>query len=74
MIKFCFCLLLTIYTFKVYRLLIIDGVRINQLNLGWVLSENEKALQITEGQATDWFSQSALISSDKQIFRRMKKE
>ena len=32
-----------------------DGVRINQLNLGWVLSENEKALQIAEGQATDWY-------------------
>jgi len=32
-----------------------DGIRINQLNLGWVLSENEKALQIAQGQAIDWY-------------------
>jgi len=31
-----------------------DKVRINQLNLGWVTSENEIALQISEGQAPDW--------------------
>lgn len=31
-----------------------DQVRINQLNLGWVLSPNEYALKIKEGLAPDW--------------------
>lgn len=30
-------------------------IRVNQLNPGWVLSENEIALQISEGQAADWY-------------------
>ena len=31
-----------------------DHVRFNQLNLGWVLSENEYELKIREGLAPDW--------------------
>lgn len=31
-----------------------DGVRVNQLNLGWVASRNEIALQISEGRAEGW--------------------
>ena len=31
-----------------------DQVRINQLNLGWVLSPNEYALKIKEGLPSDW--------------------
>jgi NAD(P)-dependent dehydrogenase (short-subunit alcohol dehydrogenase family) len=31
-----------------------DHVRVNQLNLGWVLSENERKLKIKEGMAPDW--------------------
>jgi NAD(P)-dependent dehydrogenase (short-subunit alcohol dehydrogenase family) len=31
-----------------------DQVRINQLNLGWVLSPNEYALKIKEGLSPDW--------------------
>ncbi len=32
-----------------------DKIRVNQINPGWTLSRNEIALQISEGQATDWF-------------------
>ncbi len=31
-----------------------DKVRFNQLNLGWVLSENEYRLKIREGLPPDW--------------------
>jgi NAD(P)-dependent dehydrogenase (short-subunit alcohol dehydrogenase family) len=31
-----------------------DHVRLNQVNLGWVLSENERKLKIREGLAPDW--------------------
>ena len=31
-----------------------DGIRVNQLNLGWVASRNEIALQIREGQPEGW--------------------
>jgi NAD(P)-dependent dehydrogenase (short-subunit alcohol dehydrogenase family) len=31
-----------------------ERVRVNQLNLGWVLSENERALKVREGLAPDW--------------------
>ena len=32
-----------------------DNIRINQLNPGWILSDNEIALQISEGRADDWY-------------------
>jgi NAD(P)-dependent dehydrogenase (short-subunit alcohol dehydrogenase family) len=31
-----------------------DGVRFNHLNVGWVLSEREYAMQVAEGQPADW--------------------
>jgi len=31
-----------------------DRVRLNQINPGWVLSENERALKIREGLPSDW--------------------
>lgn len=31
-----------------------EGVRVNQLNLGWVLSDTEYALKIAEGLPPDW--------------------
>lgn len=31
-----------------------EGVRVNQLNLGWVLSDTEYALKISEGLPADW--------------------
>jgi NAD(P)-dependent dehydrogenase (short-subunit alcohol dehydrogenase family) len=31
-----------------------DRVRVNQINPGWVLSENERALKIKEGMPPDW--------------------
>jgi NAD(P)-dependent dehydrogenase (short-subunit alcohol dehydrogenase family) len=31
-----------------------DGVRFNHFNVGWVLTEREYAMQISEGQPTDW--------------------
>jgi NAD(P)-dependent dehydrogenase (short-subunit alcohol dehydrogenase family) len=31
-----------------------DRVRINQINPGWVLTENERALKIREGMPVDW--------------------
>ena len=31
------------------------GVRVNQINPGWVLSEGEKQRKIAEGMADDWF-------------------
>jgi NAD(P)-dependent dehydrogenase (short-subunit alcohol dehydrogenase family) len=30
------------------------GVRINHFNVGWVLTEREYAMQVSEGQARDW--------------------
>ncbi len=32
-----------------------ENVRINQINPGWTLSENELALQIRAGMAADWY-------------------
>ncbi len=32
-----------------------ENIRINQINPGWTLSENEIALKIREGMAEDWF-------------------
>jgi NAD(P)-dependent dehydrogenase (short-subunit alcohol dehydrogenase family) len=32
-----------------------DGVRVNQLNLGWVLTENEKRLMEAGGHPPDWW-------------------
>lgn len=34
-----------------------DGLRINQINPGWVLTANEHALKIREGLSEDWFRQ-----------------
>jgi NAD(P)-dependent dehydrogenase (short-subunit alcohol dehydrogenase family) len=31
-----------------------DGVRINHLNVGWVLTDREHAMQVREGQPVDW--------------------
>lgn len=31
-----------------------SGVRINHFNVGWVLTEREYAMQVSEGQAKDW--------------------
>jgi NAD(P)-dependent dehydrogenase (short-subunit alcohol dehydrogenase family) len=31
-----------------------DGVRVNQINVGWVLTPNENALKISEGLPPDW--------------------
>ena len=31
-----------------------DGVRCNHLNVGWVLTEREHAMQVAEGQSPDW--------------------
>jgi len=31
-----------------------DGVRINHMNVGWVLTPNENALKISEGMPPDW--------------------
>jgi NAD(P)-dependent dehydrogenase (short-subunit alcohol dehydrogenase family) len=31
-----------------------DGVRINHLNLGWVLTDREHAMQVADGQPPDW--------------------
>ena len=31
-----------------------DGVRCNHLNVGWVLTEREHAMQVSEGQPPDW--------------------
>jgi NAD(P)-dependent dehydrogenase (short-subunit alcohol dehydrogenase family) len=31
-----------------------EGVRVNQLNLGWVLSDTEYALKVAEGLPPDW--------------------
>ena len=31
-----------------------DGVRINHMNVGWVLTPNENALKISEGMPSDW--------------------
>jgi NAD(P)-dependent dehydrogenase (short-subunit alcohol dehydrogenase family) len=31
-----------------------DGVRINHLNVGWVLTDREHAMQVREGQPADW--------------------
>jgi NAD(P)-dependent dehydrogenase (short-subunit alcohol dehydrogenase family) len=32
-----------------------DRVRVNQINPGWVLSESERKLKISEGQPPDWY-------------------
>jgi len=32
-----------------------DLIRVNQLNLGWILTETEKAIQREEGKPDDWF-------------------
>ena len=32
-----------------------EKIRVNQLNLGWTLSENEIKLQISEGRSADWY-------------------
>lgn len=32
-----------------------DLIRVNQLNLGWILTEGEKAIQRQEGQPDDWY-------------------
>ena len=31
-----------------------DGIRVNQLNLGWTLTQNEYALKIRDGLSPDW--------------------
>ncbi len=31
-----------------------DGIRVNQINPGWVLTENEYATKVAEGLAADW--------------------
>jgi NAD(P)-dependent dehydrogenase (short-subunit alcohol dehydrogenase family) len=31
-----------------------ERIRVNQINPGWILSENERALKIREGLPTDW--------------------
>jgi NAD(P)-dependent dehydrogenase (short-subunit alcohol dehydrogenase family) len=31
-----------------------EGVRINHLNVGWVLTDREYAMQVSEGQPADW--------------------
>ncbi|MCK5575291.1 MAG: SDR family oxidoreductase, partial [Sphingomonadales bacterium] len=32
-----------------------DGIRVNQLNVGWTLTEGEKAMQKSLGEPDDWF-------------------
>ena len=32
-----------------------DLIRVNQLNLGWILTEGEKVVQSSEGRPDDWF-------------------
>ena len=32
-----------------------DLIRVNQLNLGWILTETEKVIQRLEGRPDDWF-------------------
>ena len=51
-----------------------DGVRVNQMNLGWVLSENEFKLKMTEGMPADWpehppaaFAPSGRIMTPEQV-------
>ena len=36
--------------------LALDLIRVNQLNLGWILTETEKVIQRQEGRPDDWFS------------------
>jgi NAD(P)-dependent dehydrogenase (short-subunit alcohol dehydrogenase family) len=33
----------------------IHGIRINQINPGWILTDNERELQISRGGSKDWF-------------------
>lgn len=33
-----------------------DGIRVNQLNVGWTWTQNEHRLQLEEGQGEDWLS------------------
>lgn len=37
-----------------------DQVRVNQLNLGWILTENERKLKVAEGMAEDWYERPPL--------------
>jgi NAD(P)-dependent dehydrogenase (short-subunit alcohol dehydrogenase family) len=32
----------------------VEGIRVNQLNVGWTWTENEHRLQLEEGQGHDW--------------------
>ena len=34
-----------------------DGLRVNQINPGWVLTANEHAIKVREGLSEDWFRQ-----------------
>ena len=34
-----------------------DGLRVNQINPGWVLTANEHAIKVREGLSEDWFHQ-----------------
>ncbi len=33
----------------------VDLIRVNQLNLGWILTETEKRIQRQEGRPDDWY-------------------
>ncbi len=51
-----------------------DNIRVNQLNVGWTLTESEKRLQISEGQGENWlenipeaFTPSGTILQPEQI-------
>jgi NAD(P)-dependent dehydrogenase (short-subunit alcohol dehydrogenase family) len=33
----------------------VDLIRVNQLNLGWILTEQEKRIQRQEGRPDDWY-------------------
>jgi NAD(P)-dependent dehydrogenase (short-subunit alcohol dehydrogenase family) len=33
----------------------VDLIRVNQLNLGWILTEQEKRIQKQEGRPDDWY-------------------
>jgi NAD(P)-dependent dehydrogenase (short-subunit alcohol dehydrogenase family) len=37
--------------------LAVDGVRVNQINPGWVLTANEHAIKVREGLSENWFNQ-----------------
>lgn len=46
----------------------IHGIRINQINPGWILTQNERELQISRGATVDWFEK---LSREQTPFGKM---